>query len=252
MKEEIQKSKYKPGLMRDADKELVGKLSDEEKVKLTIDGYDRVSDDWDKTRQNFWPELISEVIKHIKPNTKILDLGCGNGRLIPEIEKLNIENYNLEYLGTDPSKELIKIAKEKYSNFKLESFDGFTLNNNTNKENINLEDEAFDQVISIAVLHHLPPEKVVAWLREAYRVTKPGSVNIFTTWNLSESNYDLNENNDAVIGFVHHKNTRYVHYYSYTEIENIFKVAGFKILEIKEIKRESGMSNTFILSQKLL
>lgn len=244
---------YKPGLMRDVDKELVEKLNDEEKIKLTIDGYDRVSDDWDKTRQNFWPELITEIKKHIKPNTKILDLGCGNGRLATEIEKLNSESYNLEYLGIDPSKELIKIAQNKYGrNINLESFDGLTLNNNINKENINLENKSFDQVISIAVLHHIPPAKVVNWLREASRVLKDGSINIFTTWNLSESNYDLNENNDAIIGFVHHKNTRYVHYYNYEEIKNIFKEAGLSILEIKEIKRESGMSNTFILSQKLL
>ncbi len=256
---------YKPGLMRDVDKELVEKLNDEEKIKLTIDGYDRVSDDWDKTRQNFWPELISEVVKHIKPNTKILDLGCGNGRLIPEIEKLSSNNYNLVYIGVDPSKELIKIAEEKYKNllmsqnkedgnnkYELGVFNGMTLNNVENKENINLKDEDFDQVISIAVLHHIPPAKVVNWLREASRVVKDGSINIFTTWNLSESNYDLNENNDAVIGFVHHKNTRYVHHYNYEEIKNIFKEAGLKILDIKEIKRDSGMSNTFILSQKLL
>ncbi len=244
---------YKPGLMRDVDKELVSILSDDQKISLTIDGYDKVSDDWDKTRQNFWPELISEVTKHIKPNTKILDLGCGNGRLVPEIGKLNTENCNLNYLGIDPSKELIKIAKNKYGeNVNLQSFDGLTLNNNINKENINLEDESFDQIVSIAVLHHIPPAKVVIWLSEVSRVVKTGSINIFTTWNLSESNYDLNENSDAIIGFVHHKNTRYVHYYNYSEIENIFKQAGFKILEIKEIKRESGMSNTFILSQKLL
>ena len=68
--------------------------------------------------------------------------------------------------------------------------------------------------------------------------------------NCRKRNYDLNKNKDAVIGFIHHKNTRYVHYYNYEEIENIFKEANFKVLEIKEIKRESGMSNTVIIVQK--
>ena len=247
---------YKPGLLRDVDKFLVEKLSDEEKIQFTIDGYDRVANDWDKTRQNFWPELISEIIKSIKPNTKILDLGCGNGRLIPEITKLNksnenklespltkyAENYNINYVGVDPSKELIKIAKEKYPSYDLRDYDGLVLSD--------FQDEEFDQVISIAVLHHIPPANVVTWLKEANRVAKKNTVSIFTTWNLSESNYDLNQNADAVIGFVHHKNTRYVHYYDHAEIRDIFEKSGYSILEIKEIRRESGMSNTVIIVRK--
>lgn len=233
----LEKSIYKPGLLRDVDKELVRKLSDEEKIKLTIDGYDLVADNWDKTRQNFWPELINEISKYIKPHTKILDLGCGNGRLIKELEV-----FNIDYIGVDPSKELISIAKNKYPNKTLHKFNGFDLKD--------FADQSFDQIISIAVIHHIPPAKIIEWLSEAFRVTRGNTISIFTSWNLGESNYDLDENKDAVIGFVHHKNTRYVHYYDYAEIENIFKEANFKVLEIKEIKRESGMSNTVIIVQK--
>ena len=259
---------YKPGLLRDVDKDLIAKLSDEEKIKLTIDGYDKVASDWDKTRQNLWPELIAEIKKYIKAplrgafeenQIKILDIGCGNGRLIPEIEKLNQENYNINYVGVDPSKELIKIAKEKYPesenpNINILTFDGLTLNNKNSQVNfengVNFCDEQFDQVISIAVLHHLPPSKVIEWLKEISRVTKKNTISIFTTWNLSESNYDLNEGNDAVIGFVHYKNTRYVHYYDYAEIKYIFEESGYFVVEIKDIKRESGMSNTMIVVRK--
>ncbi len=228
------KSEYKPGLKRDVDKDLVNSLDDTGKIKLTIDGYDLVSIDWDKTRQNFWPELINEIKKYIKPNTEVLDLGCGNGRLVKELEILNIS-----YLGVDPSLGLIKLAKIKHPNQIFEKINGFDLED--------FEDKTFDQVISIAVLHHIPPSKVVDWLKEANRVTKKGTISVFTTWNLSESNYDLNENKDAVIGFVHHKNTRYVHYYNYQEIKEIFEKSGYEVLEIKEIKRESGMSNTVII-----
>jgi ubiquinone/menaquinone biosynthesis C-methylase UbiE len=246
------KSLYKPGLKRDVDKELVSKLSDGEKIQLTIDGYDKTAGEWDKTRQNFWPELICEIKKYIVQNInnseskneyKLLDLGCGNGRLISEIEKISKEeNYNIDYTGIDPSKELIKIAKEKYPEKNLQVFNGLDLKS--------FESKSFDQVITIAVLHHIPPEKVLEWLKEVNRVTRKNTISIFTTWNLGESNYDLNENKDAVIGFVHHKNTRYVHYYNYAEIENIFEKSGYKIIEIKEIKRESGMSNTVIIVQK--
>ena len=105
-------------------------------------------------------------------------------------------------------------------------------------------------MISIAVLHHVPPSMIIDWLREVNRVIKVNSINIFTTWNLSESNYDLNENNDAVIGFTQNKNTRYVHYYDYAELRQVFTLAGFEIIQIKDIKRESGMSNTLIIAKK--
>ncbi len=243
--EKKEKNEYKPGLKRDTDKELVNSLDDTGKINLTIEGYDKTADEWDKTRQNFWPELIDGLRKYIKPNTKILDIGCGNGRLVKELEILNID-----YLGVDPSLELVKLAKIKNPNKLFQKINGLELSNKKDPENINLEDKSFDQVISIAVLHHIPPNKVIAWLSEAHRVLKDDSTSIFTTWNLGESRYDLNENKDAVIGFIHHKNTRYVHYYDYMEIENIFKISNFKVLEIKEIKRESGMSNTVIIVQK--
>ncbi len=234
---EGKKSEYKPGLKRDVDKELVNSLDDTGKIKLTIDGYDLVSSDWDKTRQNFWPELMGEIKKNIRLNTQILDLGCGNGRLVKELE-----DFNIDYLGVDPSEKLIKIAEDKYPKKIFKKINGLDLKD--------FEDERFDQIISIAVLHHIPPSKVVGWLKEANRVTKKDTISIFTTWNLSESNYDLNENKDAVIGFVHHKNTRYVHYYDYAEIKKIFTESDFEVLEIKEIKRESGMSNTVIIARK--
>ena len=251
-----EKIPYKPGLLRDVDKALIEKLNDAEKIQLTVDGYNRTAEDWDKTRQNFWPEIIAEIKKYIRNKTniipeempqgkeefeenkiKILDLGCGNGRLIKELTDLNID-----YVGVDPSHELINIARHKYPEYNLHCYDGVGL--------YDYSDESFDHVISIAVLHHLPPSNVIAWLKEANRVTKKNTISIFTTWNLSESNYDLNQNKDAIIGFVHHKNTRYVHYYDYKEIKEVFEKSGYSVLEVKEIKRESGMSNTVIIVRK--
>lgn len=250
--ETIDKKKvYKPGLMRDVDKQLVEKLNDREKLQLTIDGYDLVSDIWDATRQNFWPELLQEIEKYIKPNTCILDVGCGNGRLVTEIEKLNKQNYNLEYFGIDPSLKLIEIARNKYPVYNFEVYDGININNiKLEKYLSTLDKNKFDQIISIAVLHHIPPTLVNEWLQNIFNITKENTISIFTTWNLGESNYDLNKNKDAVIGFVHYKNTRYVHYYDYNEIKNIFEKVGYKIMEIKDIKRESGMSNTVVIVKK--
>ncbi len=238
---------YKPGLKRDVDKKLVSELGDLDKIRFTTDGYDKIADGWDKTRQNLWPELEEEIIKYIRPDTKILDLGCGNGRLLPLVQKLNSEEYNIKYLGLDPSQELIKIAKNRYENSNYHNVEFDTCNGLDLKDH---KDGSFDQIISIAVLHHIPPALIHNWLIEAYRVTKSGSVSIYSTWNLGESRYDLNENGDAVIGFVHTPNTRYVHYYNYDELRAAFTAAGYEVIEIKDIKRESGMSNTIIIVKK--
>ena len=48
-----EKKLYKPGLMRDVDKELVASLSDSEKIALTVEGYDRVASDWEKLGKTF-------------------------------------------------------------------------------------------------------------------------------------------------------------------------------------------------------
>jgi ubiquinone/menaquinone biosynthesis C-methylase UbiE len=251
----MSKENYKPGLHRDVDKELVKKLSDEEKVELTIEGYNKIASVWDKTRQNMWPELQAAITQYIKPNTSILDLGCGNGRLYPLIQSLNEEkNFNLHYLGVDPASELIQIAKSKYENEShpklFEITDGFSLNNKTKPSNLNLKDQEFDQVISIAVLHHIPESLIRDWLSEAYRVTKLGTISIFTTWNMFETNYDLDENDEAVIGFIHEKGTRFVKGYTNEKLKEIFTGVGYTKIELQEVKRESGMTNTLILAYK--
>jgi ubiquinone/menaquinone biosynthesis C-methylase UbiE len=214
-------------------------MNDDELVKLTISGYDKIAADWHSTRLNFWPELLEYILKYIKPNTNILDIGCGNGRLYKDIG--NRFKENITYTGIDPSKNLIKLAKENNPDTNFEIYDG---------KNINYEDCYFDQIISIAVMHHIPKNKIIGWLTEAGRVAKKNSINIFTTWNLTKSNYKL-ENNSAVIGFMHYKDVRYVYNYNKEEIYEIFTKSNFKILEIKEISRESGMTNIVIITEKL-
>ena len=42
------------------------------KLKLTIDGYNKVADEWSASRQNFWDEL-KFVKKYLPLHNKILD-----------------------------------------------------------------------------------------------------------------------------------------------------------------------------------
>src|SRR3989344_5484974 len=79
-------------------------------LEQTKKSYNTIAKDWDRTRQTLWPSW-KDFLKYIKDGDKILDVGCGNGRLI----KL-FENVNIDYTGIDNSEELIKIAKNNYPN----------------------------------------------------------------------------------------------------------------------------------------
>jgi 2-polyprenyl-3-methyl-5-hydroxy-6-metoxy-1,4-benzoquinol methylase len=252
--EKVNMTPKKSGLKRDSDLEIVKKINSIEKIKLTNDGYDMTAKDWDATRQTFWEELVTEIDKVVKgaalraapgkentqnPKIKLLDLGCGNGRL------LNIlDNNKIEYVGIDPSIGLLNIAKEKYPDHDFKLFDGIDFSA------LNIEKKYFDTVISIAVLHHIPPEIINTWLTDIYNTTKENSISLFTTWNLENSYYQLDEKGDAVIGFMNYKNTRYVHNYPKQDLKKIFENVGYKVLEIKEISRDSGMSNIVIVVEK--
>ena len=75
-------------------------------------GYDSIAEKFSWTRAFMWRDL--EFVKDlIKPGDKILDFGCGNGRLAGFLNN----NYK-EFIGVDISQKLIDIAKQKYCNEK--------------------------------------------------------------------------------------------------------------------------------------
>ena len=119
------------------------KVATKEKLlKIVHDNYREIAAAFDVTRKKYiWPEL-EKVLSSLKDNDSLLDVGCGNGRLVE-----NLKNRQIDYLGVDSSEELIKLAKVNYpdNNFLV-----------TDVLNLNTINKKFDLVISVAVLHHLP------------------------------------------------------------------------------------------------
>ena len=139
-------------------------------LNKTKEDYNSIAEDFSSKRGKMWQEL--EFLKdYVSSGDKILDLGCGNGRLSELLQE-----KNTEYFGVDNSEELIKIAKKRYpyGNFKIADALGLPFP-------INL----FDKVISIAVLHHIPSEELrLQFIKEAKRVLKPKGIFITTAWDL--------------------------------------------------------------------
>jgi ubiquinone/menaquinone biosynthesis C-methylase UbiE len=173
--------------------------------------YNEIADEFDQTR-NKYDFLIDELKKHIKEDEKVLDLGCGNGRLYKIFE-----NKNINYTGVDFSENLIKKDIEKYGNH-FKTADILSLP---------FSEEKFDSVWAIAVLHHIPTlELRKRVLNEIKRVLGPNGRVIATCWKIKSF-----FKKDIFIPF--HGKKRYYHVFSKREIRRLFEGGGFKIKELK-------------------
>jgi ubiquinone/menaquinone biosynthesis C-methylase UbiE len=75
--------------------------------KKVKDDYNQIAEGFSETRQFPWKDF--ECFKaYYRPNFAVLDLGCGNGRLLTFLENEGFKSY----LGLDQSAELLKQAKK--------------------------------------------------------------------------------------------------------------------------------------------
>lgn len=84
---------------------LINKTFVSEQYDAIANIYDKLFIDEQSLEEN--KEVISMFIDKVAPNDKVLDVGCGTGMLC---DYLNVPNY----LGIDPSKSMVSIAKKKY------------------------------------------------------------------------------------------------------------------------------------------
>ncbi|HPI67021.1 MAG TPA: class I SAM-dependent methyltransferase [bacterium] len=149
-------------------------------IKLNQNSYSQIAEDFSNTRNYSWPEIDLLIEKHLRPGMKILDLGCGNGRLLKSLKK--IEDFS--YLGLDNCSALIEKAQENIKTLKHENIktkfvcqDILNLSQFTNNE--------FEVIFMMASFHHIPSRELrEKLLSDIKRILKPGGFLIMTNWNL--------------------------------------------------------------------
>ncbi|MBU1131019.1 class I SAM-dependent methyltransferase [Patescibacteria group bacterium] len=156
-------------------------------IKDTKNNYNKIAEHFSQTRYAPWAEF-ELFSKYIKEGQKILDLGCGNGRLFFSY----LKDFKVEYYGLDNSEKLIEIAKNKnpkiqetsnkqYPNPKFQTGEMTTLP---------YKDNYFDLIFCIATFHHLPTKVLrLKTLSEIRRVLKPGGYLLMTNWHLWHKPY---------------------------------------------------------------
>jgi ubiquinone/menaquinone biosynthesis C-methylase UbiE len=215
-------------------------------------GYDLVAGKFSDTRKNFWSDL--EFIQdYAQDGDKVLDFGCGNGRLL-EI----LKEKKLEYQGVDVSQKLIDIAKIKYPE-KTATFQKIS-----GSGSLAFASDFFNVIYSIAVFHHIPGEKTRLELaRELFRVAQPGGHIVITVWYLWRDKYQKNiyKNrwnkiffrsrlgwDDCLISFQNNEGKifeRFHHAWREKELREVFSKAGFLVEQCRVIG-----GNIFLVGKK--
>ncbi|MFB4166185.1 class I SAM-dependent methyltransferase [Alteribacillus sp. JSM 102045] len=88
---------------------------------------------------------------------KVLDFGAGTGANCTLCSPVH-------YLGIDPDSRRIDFAKRKYNQYRFKAFKG---------NELPAENNSFDFILIVAVLHHIPSETILFYIKEFKRILKP-------------------------------------------------------------------------------
>ena len=221
--------------------------------------YNQIAEDFSRTRAFVWDELLP-LVKYVQSGERILDLGCGNGRLFSALR-----DKNVKYVGIDSSERLIEIANSKYQgeDAKFMVIEALRLP---------FSENSFNEVFSIAVLHHIPSDGFrLEFLEEAKRVLKPRGLLILTVWNLRKiagPGLLLKYTILRILGkskldpgdvFYSWKGSekgisaeRYVHCFSRKELKELVEKAGFRIKETGFFDRgKTKEANIYLIAEKV-
>lgn len=146
--------------------------------------YDEIGTHFSRTRQKTygngdsfnWP-VTDKYLKKLKPEQCVLDIGCGNGKLVSGLPK------GVEYVGTDFSNTLLSEAKRLYP------YRDFRFGNVVDKSHWDNLDR-YDAVFCVAVLHHIPEkEQQIYVLKQVKKHLAKGGFLYLTVWNLWQEKF---------------------------------------------------------------
>jgi ubiquinone/menaquinone biosynthesis C-methylase UbiE len=144
----------------------------------------------------------------LEPHHRMLDLGCGVGRLAVALSE-HLDDRG-RYVGLDTDRKAIK-ACNKWIASKLPQFtfvwaDVFNTNYNRNADTkaaqyrFPFDDDAFDFVFSNSLFTHLVPDDAWNYFHEIGRVLKPGGRTVNTIFLLNEESLALVESGESPQG----------------------------------------------------
>lgn len=172
-----------------------------------------------------WHELILEEILKVKwENEKVLDLGCGDGRLTNQLTKIFLEGVALDF-----SENMLKVAKKRAEDSGRAKL-GYIC---ASAQKLPFKDNSFDVVVSSELIEHVPgPEKVILEINRVLDskghlyLTTPNPYAIHTYLDKLAGKQDLDKKSYSV-----HEGKVYDEPISPRLLRNMIEKGGFRIIK---------------------
>ncbi len=224
----------------------MNKKTQKELLNIVKRNYDEIAEEFNETRKKIlWPELI-KLSESVRTGDEILDVGCGNGRLLEAFT-----NKDIKYLGVDSSEKLINLAMSRYISRVKSRYVNFIVGDILDLGKI--PQIGFNYVFCVAVLQHIPGRDLqVTALKQLKNKVNNNDKIIITVWNLwSQMKYKkliykfallrlIGKNKmafgDIVFNGFNQKSKRYYHAFRMGELKRIIKKSGLKIERIYKDK----------------
>ncbi len=199
--------------------------------------YNQYGSWYDDERVSGYYELINqketEIIKKYGQGKDVLEIGCGTGIILNEVNKFARSAY-----GIDLSPGMLKKAEAKGLNVKV-----------ANAKSLPFEDNRFDLVYSFKVLAHVP--EIDAVVREIARVVKDDGTMVLEFYNP----YSLKKFTNVIYNLIKKRDV-YIRYDSLRKIKS-YLPDGWKIIDYYGIKvlalgQKMSTKNFFIGLENLL
>ncbi len=151
---------------------------------------------------------------------RIVDLGCGSGQLLAELE-----NQFDERIGLD-------VSRQRLDEKKSEQFDGWVFHEADLNSRFPLEDEYTDAIIANQVIEHILDP--VQFVKEIHRILRPRGRCVITTPNIRYSKHIAHLLFSGYGPRTAGGNTLdgqwddgHIHYFTHKDLRELFEQAGF-------------------------
>lgn len=183
---------------------LMRYMSLTDREKQTVDYYDREAENWTTAHGESYRKEEMEIFHRYLPEGRVLEIGSGSGK---DAAALIAMGY--DYVGTDVSKGLIKIARKKNPGARFEHLSVYDLN---------FPEHYFDGFWTAATLLHIPKDRIDWIFQRVKTQVKPEGVGFIS---VKKGEGEKTEE----------KTGRFFAYYSLGEFSEVLKRNGYEILE---------------------
>ena len=158
---------------------MISKKQHKSLHKVVNNSYNNIASKFSASRNRPWIEF--DLYKNfVSKNSSVLDIGCGNGRLL-----LHLDDLCLNYTGLDISSEMLAEAKLNLASAKSKK--QFVC---MSVLDANFKSHQFDNIFAVASFHHLHGFfNRLNFLRNVYKWLKPNSTACVSVWNLWQIKY---------------------------------------------------------------